>query len=115
MLVPTVGRDKDPGRPAPKRPDVMVTTASTGEGVPELLAALDRRRATGGEGPTAEARRARAMAQIRGVLADRLADRLRDPSMAPLAESLVDDVAEHRLDPYAAADRLLEAIAREER
>ncbi len=115
MLVPTVGRDRDPSRPAPKRPEVMITTASTGEGVPELLAALDRRRTSGGEGLTAEARRARALAQVRGVLADRLADRLRDPAMAPLAESLVDDVAEHRLDPYAAADRLLEAIAREER
>jgi hypothetical protein len=55
------------------------------------------------------------MAQIRGVLADRLADRLRDPALAPLTGSLVHEVAEHRLDPYAAADRLLEAIAREER
>jgi LAO/AO transport system kinase len=115
MLVPTVGRDPDPDRPAPKRPEVLVTTASTGEGVPELLSALDRRRPTGDDGVTADARRARAMAQIRGVLADRLADRLRDPELAPLATSLVDDVAEHRLDPYAAADRLLEAIAREDR
>jgi LAO/AO transport system kinase len=115
MLVPTVGRDPDPDRPAPKRPEVLVTTASTGEGVPELLSALDRRRPTGDDGLTADARRARAMAQIRGVLADRLADRLRDPELAPLATSLVDDVAEHRLDPYAAADRLLEAIAREDR
>jgi LAO/AO transport system kinase len=115
MLVPTVGRDPASDRPAPKRPEVLVTTASTGEGVPELLAALDRRRATGHDGLTVDARRARAMAQIRGVLADRLADRLRDPALAPLAGSLVDEVAEHRLDPYAAADRLLEAIAREER
>ena len=114
MLVPTVGRDPSLDRPAPKRPEVLVTTASTGEGVPELLAALDRRRAAEHDGLTAEARRARAMAQIRGILADRLADRLRDPAMAPLAGSLVDDVAEHRLDPYAAADRLLEAIARGE-
>jgi GTPase len=111
MLVPTVGRGEASDRPAPKRPEVLVTTASTGEGVPELLAALDRHRSTGHDGLTAAARRDRAMAQIRGVLADRLADRLREPALAPLAESLVDDVAEHRLDPYAAADRLLEAIA----
>jgi LAO/AO transport system kinase len=115
MLVPTVGREADPARPAPKRPEVLVTTASTGAGVPELLAALDRRRATEHDGLTEDARRARAMAQIRGVLADRLADRLRDAALAPLAGSLVDAVAEHRLDPYAAADRLLETIAREER
>src|SRR5262249_55095467 len=34
-----------PERPRPKRPEVLVTTAATGEGVPELLAALDRHRA----------------------------------------------------------------------
>jgi LAO/AO transport system kinase len=114
MLVPTVGRDPSPDRPAPKRPEVLVTTASTGEGVPELLAALDRHRAVGHDGLTSEARRARALAQIRGVLADRLADRLREPALAPLAGSLVDDVAEHRLDPYTAADRLLAALGRME-
>jgi LAO/AO transport system kinase len=118
MLVPTIMRSGAPDasdRPGPKRPEVLVTTASTGEGVPELLAALDRHRAAGHDGLTTEARRARALAQIRGVLADRLGDRLRDPGLAPLADSLVDEVADHRLDPYAAADRLLEAIAREGR
>lgn len=114
MLVPTVGRgDAPPDRPQPKRPEVLVTTAATGEGVPELLAALDRHRTTDRESLTADARRARALAQIRGVLAERLSDRLRGAALAPLAGSLVDDVAEHRLDPYAAADRLLEAIAAE--
>ena len=116
MLVPTVGRDRTSDRPpAPKRPEVLVTTAATGEGVPELLAALDRHRSAGHDGLTAEARRERALAQIRGVLADRLADRMRDAALAPLATSLVDEVAEHRLDPYAAADRLLDAIARQDR
>ena len=114
MLVPTVARgDRSPDRPAPKRPDVLVTTATSGDGVPELLAALDRHRAGAGDGMHRNARRARALAQVRAVLADRLADRLREPALAPLAESLVDEVADHRLDPYAAADRLLEAIARE--
>ena len=100
-----------PDRPAPKRPEVLVTTATTGDGVPELLTALDRHRTTARDGMTSDARRARALAQIRGVLADRLADRLREPALAPLAESLVEDVAEHRLDPFAAADRILEAVA----
>jgi LAO/AO transport system kinase len=118
MLVPSVGRadpSERPVRPAPKRPEVLVTTASTGEGVPELLAALDRHRAAGHDGLTIEARRDRALAQIRGVLAERLGDRLRDGALARLTDSLVDDVAGHRLDPYAAADRLLEAIAEAER
>ena len=115
MLVPTVGRGDPSDRPSPKRPEVLVTTASTGAGVPELLAALDKHRSTGHDGLTAASRRDRALAQIRGVLADRLSDRLREPELAPLAASLVDEVAEHRLDPYAAADQLLEAIARDHR
>ena len=113
MLVPTVARgDAPPDRPAPKRPEVLVTTATTGEGVGELLAALDRHREKSRDGMTSEARRARARAQIQGVLADRLADRMREPALAPLADSVVADVAEHRLDPYAAADRLLDAMSK---
>ena len=47
MLVPTVARrDMDPSRPLPKRPEVLVTTALTGDGIPELIAALDRHRAS---------------------------------------------------------------------
>ena len=114
MLVPTVARGDVPrDRPAPKRPEVLVTTATTGDGVPELLEALDRHREAARAGLSTDARRARARAQIEGVLAERLADRLREPALAPVADSVVADVAEHRLDPYAAADRLLQAIAGE--
>jgi LAO/AO transport system kinase len=117
MLAPTVGRDPASrgGRPVPKRPEVLVTTASTGEGVAELLAALDRHRSAEHDGLTGDARRARARAQIRAVLADRLGDRLRVEQLAPLADALAEDVAEHRMDPYAAADRLLAAIVAEMR
>jgi putative protein kinase ArgK-like GTPase of G3E family len=82
--------------------------------VPELLVALDRHRAGAREGVGVTARRTRAAAQVRAILAERLAERLRDDGLAPLTESLVDEVAEHRVDPYTAADRLLEAILREQ-
>jgi LAO/AO transport system kinase len=115
MLVPTVARGDVPdGRPSPKRPEVLVTTATSGEGVPELLAALDRHRVAARAGEATEPRRARALAQIRAVMADRLADRLREPALTSVADAVIDDVAEHRLDPYAAADRLLVAIGRVE-
>jgi LAO/AO transport system kinase len=108
MLSPTVGRGDVPAdRPRPKRPEVLVTTAATGDGVPELLAALDRHRGQAADGPTSAARRARAAAQVRAILADRLADRLDDPSLADERDTVVDAVAAHELDPYAAADRLL--------
>jgi LAO/AO transport system kinase len=115
MLVPTVTRgDADPGRPAPKRPEVLLTTAVTGEGIPDLLAALDRHRAEGAGGSTAAARRARAAAQVRAVLAERLWERLTAPALGPRADAAIAAVASHELDPYAAADDLLAAWRSEE-
>jgi LAO/AO transport system kinase len=111
MLVPTVARTPT-DRPQPKRPEVLVTTAATGDGVPELLAALDRHRGLARQGAADGPRRTRAESQVRAVLAERLADRLRASDLAGLSESVIEEVAAHRLDPYAAADRLLEAITR---
>ena len=47
MLVATAPRDGDPSRPRPKRPEVLITTAATGDGVPELRGRSDRHRAAG--------------------------------------------------------------------
>jgi LAO/AO transport system kinase len=111
MLVATAPRDADPpgapARPRPKRPDVLITTAATGEGVPELLAALDRHRAAGHAGASAASRLARADAQVWAIVADRLRERLHDPVHAATTTALLEEVAEHHMDPYAAADRLL--------
>jgi LAO/AO transport system kinase len=98
-------------RPMPKRPEVLVTTAMTGEGVPELVAALDRHRATVGAGGTPTARRKRAEAQVRAILVERLWERLRAPGAADAVAEAIDGVARHHLDPYAAADGLLAALA----
>jgi LAO/AO transport system kinase len=107
MLVATAGRDSDPTRPRPKRPEILITTAVTGVGVPELLAALDRHRAAGREGVSAGARLARAEAQVWAIVGDRLRERLHDPDRRAATEAILDEVAGHRLDPYSAADRLL--------
>jgi LAO/AO transport system kinase len=106
MLVPTVARTVT-DRPTPKRPDILVTTASTGEGVPELLAALDRHRATGRAVETGGARRTRAEAQVWAILGDRLRASLVAPERRATTEAVLEDVAAHRIDPFAAADRLL--------
>ncbi len=122
MLVaaPRVGRDpSDADRPQPKRPEVLVTTAATGEGVAELLAALDRHRAALAGRPEDarpdDAGMARADAQVRAIMVDRVADRLRDPDIVGEADATLRAVADHQLDPFAAADRLLAAIGRQER
>ncbi len=97
-------------RPRPKQPVVLVTTAATGEGVPELLAELDRQRAATDHGAVAAARRARAEAQVWAIVSDRIRDRLASDGLREASDTLLADVAEHRLDPYAAADRLLRAL-----
>jgi LAO/AO transport system kinase len=110
MLVATAARDADPSRPRPKRPQVLITTAATGDGVPELLEALDRHRAAGRENVSAGARLARAEAQVWAIVADRLRERLHDEARRPATEAILDEVAGHRLDPYSAADRLLAEV-----
>jgi LAO/AO transport system kinase len=115
MLVPTVGRASDDpatrDRPAPKRPEVLVTTAATGEGVVELLAALDRHRKAGADGATSAARLARADAQVRAILADRLGDMLEEPARRSDTVATIAAVADHSLDPYTAADRLMQVLS----
>jgi len=110
MLVAGAPRDGSPGRPRPKRPEVLITTASTGAGVPELIAALERHRAAGREAGAPAARLARAEALVWAILADRLRGSLRDERHAAATDEVLGQVAEHRLDPYGAADRLLEAL-----
>jgi LAO/AO transport system kinase len=112
MLVaaPRVGSSGGADRPRPKQPEVLITTAATGDGVPELLVALDRHRqataADGGDGAR-RARLARAEAQVWAILSDRLRARLHDARLAETTAATLAAVAEHRLDPYAAADALL--------
>ena len=111
---PAVGAGADGGeRPRPKRPEVLITTASTGDGVPELLAALDRHRATVAATPSDSARLARADALVWAIVAERLRGRLRAPDLAASTSDTLARVAAHRLDPYAAADELLARLQAE--
>ena len=108
MLVATGGAAGTvPDRPRPKRPEILITTASTGAGVPELLLALDRHRTTLTAGPTDASRLARADALVWAIVADRLRGRLHEPGLAASTSETLSRVAAHRLDPYAAADELL--------
>jgi LAO/AO transport system kinase len=106
---PEVGAAAVTSRARPKRPDVMITTASTGAGVAELLEALDRHRPAGGSSER-EARRSRAEALVWAIVGDRLRDELLDGSRVERTTSTLDEVADHSLDPYAAADRLLASL-----
>jgi LAO/AO transport system kinase len=98
-------------RPRPKRPEVLVTTASTGDGVPELLAFIDHHRGASAT-PEAQGRRSRAEAQVWAIVAERVRDDLIGPPVGALTAATLAVVADHALDPYTAADRLLEALGR---
>jgi LAO/AO transport system kinase len=99
-----------PERPRPKEPEVLVTTATTGAGVPELLDSLDRHRARGREASDTPARLARAEAQVWAILADRLRADLHEPANRDETDATIRQVATHELDPFSAADRLLSSI-----
>jgi LAO/AO transport system kinase len=106
----SAAREERADRPRPKRPEVLITTASTGEGVPALLAALDRHRAAGREGLVDAARLARAEAQVWAIVSERLRDRFHGAASGKATASTLRAIAEHRLDPYAAADQLLASL-----
>jgi LAO/AO transport system kinase len=113
MLVaaPKVGGGSD--RPRPKSPEVLLTTATTGAGIPELLAALERHRAASSAdgGADAEgARLTRARAQVWAIVGERLRERLDAGAAAGETGAVLRAVAAHELDPYAAADRLLAIV-----
>ena len=115
MLVASAPRahpDDGHARPRPKRPDVLITTAATGAGVPELLTALDRHRAAGRTETSSAARLARAESQVFAIVGQRVRARLGGASYAGRTEALIAEVAAHRLDPYTAADRLLDEVDR---
>jgi len=88
----------------------MLTTATTGDGIPALLGALDAHRTQVAAAPDAAARLARAASEVWSLVGDRVRARLTDPEHAASTDGLLRAVAAHELDPYAAADRLLAEI-----
>jgi LAO/AO transport system kinase len=99
--------DADPTRPRPKHPAVLLASGLDGTGVAELLVALDGHHEARAEadGPHA-ARVARARAQVEGILADRTREALWSSRRRGETDALLERVASHELDPYAAADDL---------
>jgi LAO/AO transport system kinase len=90
------------------RPPVLETVATTGEGVAELWEAIGvHRKFLRETGLLDEGRRNRLRREFRNVLQARIEKEIdRLGSGRRLAE-LEEAVAEHRLDPYAAADELV--------
>ncbi len=106
----TVGASQRTHGPRRTNPSVMLVTAPTSDGIPELLDALDRR-SSHGEAAGEAARRHRASAQVGAIVAERLRALAVAATPAGDVDALVAAVAAHELDPYAAADRIVENLA----
>jgi LAO/AO transport system kinase len=87
---------------------VLQTVAPRGEGLPELVAALDAHREwLDRSGERARRRRARAEAEIQAVALEQVRARLGDVRGAHGLPRLAERVLTGELDPYRAADELL--------
>ena len=97
------------------RPPVVPTVASRGEGLDELMAALDEHWAWLQAGDELHRRRvARAAAEVEAIavaaLRSRIGDLRRDAGSGPGLDDLAADVVAGRTDPYCAADVLVDAM-----
>ncbi|MFN8571827.1 MAG: methylmalonyl Co-A mutase-associated GTPase MeaB [Gemmatimonadaceae bacterium] len=91
---------------------VLMTTATTGTGIDELMDAVQRHRTWSGtgEGSVAHRRAADAMqSEIQALLRERVLRDLAARISAPRLEAVVARVVNKQLDPYAAVDELLES------
>jgi LAO/AO transport system kinase len=89
------------GRVERKPPPILITTATTGDGVPELADAVEAHRSVARSAAQA---RQRARNQLARALADLAVQRARASAEW---DSTLDAVAAHDLDPLTAAERLL--------
>jgi LAO/AO transport system kinase len=92
------------------RPPILKTVATTGEGVAEVLTAIDAFRARPGAQPALR-RRVRSEHRLRDLVSHRFMTALEHELLAPgeLA-ALIEQVAARATDPYTAADSLLQRV-----
>jgi LAO/AO transport system kinase len=103
-------------RPGDWRPPVVRLVAARGEGVDELVQALDGHREWArGSGELQRRRRARVAAEIEAITVAALRERIGDlratPDGAVSLDGLADEVLAGRTDPYAASDLLRGQLA----
>jgi LAO/AO transport system kinase len=90
-------------------PPIVSTVASTGEGTDDLWTAINDHRGFLTEHGLLEKRRGHRLAdELRHVVGQRLERRAHERCQGPDFDRLLHEVVERRLDPYAAAGRLLD-------
>ena len=93
------------------RPPIVKTVAARGEGIDEVVEALDKHRAwMEKHGVLAERRRARASHEIETIAVTALRERIGDLAGDQRLSALAAKVADGELDPYAASDELVAGL-----
>jgi LAO/AO transport system kinase len=93
------------------RPPIVSTVGSTGQGVDQFWqAVLDHRHAAGANGVLEQRRQRRLQDELRSILVSRLDARARQLLTGDRYDALVAAVLERRVDPWSAADELLEGV-----
>ena len=92
------------------KPPVVETIATKNEGITELWQAIGEHRSYQESNGLLDARRKRRITrEIREIVAERYRARV-DEQAGALLEQLSEQVSERKLDPYAAAERLMEKL-----
>jgi GTPase len=94
----------------PWTPAIVETIATQNTGIKDLWNAIVSHRAyQESNGLLAKRRRRRIEREIRDIVAERMRERVQS-HVGGLLDELTDEVVQRRLDPYRAADRLIEAL-----
>ncbi|MER6103459.1 methylmalonyl Co-A mutase-associated GTPase MeaB [Streptomyces sp. NPDC001832] len=103
-----LGESRSPGD---WRPPIVKTVAARGEGIDEVVEALEKHRAWMEEhGVLAERRMARAAHEVETIAVTRLRERIGDLHGDRHIGALAERIVAGRLDPYAAADELVAGL-----
>ena len=93
------------------RPPILPTVASSSEGIPAVWDAVVAHRAhVEGNGELARRRERRLREELREIVATRLGVRARELCTGERYEALTEQVVDRRLDPWSAADAMLESV-----
>jgi LAO/AO transport system kinase len=99
------------GERAEWQPPIIKTVASRGEGIDEVMTALDRHREwLAASGRLDAKRRIRAADEIEAIAVTALRSRMGDVRGGELLDELAGRVVAGQLDPYAAADELIAGV-----
>ena len=97
--------------PGQWRPPIVKTVATTGEGIPELRAAIAAFQAHSTRTPGLR-RRARQEWRLREILSSRFLERLERLLPAGELDRVIDRIAAREVDPYTAASELMTQVLR---